>query len=225
MTSIALILALGGGVATASVDISAKIAAAVSAHVAAEMAMDIADVEVESVGFSASHGCSSDVEIKVQTLPGEQFRGQTQLKIRMIDSGNICGRYSVSSRIILWKDVPVAQVAARPGDPITFKSARVDISKIRGVLVDPAIGEWVAARSLRAGQPVTMRFAKRKPATSNGQAVSIVAQFGSLQIMAKGRMLVDAQIGDWVRVANLATDTVVQGQLIAPTTVRTGGRP
>jgi flagella basal body P-ring formation protein FlgA len=57
-----------------------------------------------------------------------------------------------------------------------------------------------------------------------GQGVEIVASIGGITVKAEGRMLADAQLGDWVRVANLATDTVVQGTLTSPGIVLAGGR-
>ena len=211
-------------VAQASVDLIEPISASVQAHVADRMGMAAEDVEVEWVGFSGEHNCTEDTTVKVESVPGEQFRGHTQLKLRLSDSGRPCGRFTVPARITLWRDVPVANTDATPGEVIDLGRARVSTKEIHGLLVDPDAGRWVASRTIHAGQPVTRRYAKREPAMADGQSVSIVAIFGGLSIKAEGRMLADAQIGDWVRVANLATDTVVQGQVIAPGTVRTGVR-
>jgi flagella basal body P-ring formation protein FlgA len=220
-----LFFSLGlASVAQASIDLIAPISASVQAHVADRLGMVAEDVEVEWVGFSGEHSCAAGTTVKVESVPGEQFRGQTQLKIRLNDSGRPCGRFTVPARITLWRDVPVANTAASPGEVIDLGRARVSTKEIHGLLVDPDTGRWLASRTIRAGQPVTRRYAKREPAMANGQSVSIVAIFGGLSIKAEGRMLEDAQIGDWVRVANLATDTVVQGQLTALGTVRTGGR-
>ena len=112
----------------------------------------------------------------------------------------------------------------RVGEPIRSEMARVASQDIQGVLLDLESGEWVAARTLRAGQPITARYAKLKPAASTGDPVAIVAHFGSLIVKAEGRMLTNGHLGERVRVANLATDTVVQGKLIAPGLVQTGGR-
>jgi flagella basal body P-ring formation protein FlgA len=70
---------------------------------------------------------------------------------------------------------------------------------------------------------VTHRRVKRQPVATVGETVQIVAEFGPLIVSAEGRMLADAFLGDHVRVANLATDAVVQGVLIAPGRVKAGG--
>ena len=102
--------------------------------------------------------------------------------------------------------------------------ARVRQEDLRSAVVDLASDDWIAARTIRLGQPITQRVAKRRPAASTGDRVSIVAEFGALTVKAEGRMLAQAYIGDRVRVSNVATDTVVQGILVAPGLVRTGGR-
>lgn len=224
MFSFAIAMIFSAGVAQAESALLGPISREVQSHVAKVVGIPDADVDVEWVGFDVTHACGADVDIDIETSTGEQFRGQTYLKVRLTEGGISCGRFSVPARIKLWKHVPVASEAVRPGEPVSIVDGRVAMSTIRGVLIDADSGPWVAARSIRAGQPLTSRYVKRKPAMSTGQSVDIVADFGGLQIKAEGRMLADAHLGDWVRVANLATDTVVQGQLIAPGTVRAGGR-
>lgn len=198
------------------------IASAIRSHVAADTGFS--DVDVDEIGFAAQHGCEGSPQVHVDTLPGEQYRGQTQFKVRFIENGVLCGRFSVPARVTVWREVPVAERDFRLGETISTKTGRVASADIKGVLVDVSDGDWIAARTIRAGQPVTARYAKRKPAATTGETVSIVAQFGGLKVKAEGRMLTNAYLGEWVRVANLATDTVVQGKLVAPGMVQTGGR-
>ena len=98
------------------------------------------------------------------------------------------------------------------------------MASVRGALVDPTIGNYIATRPVSAGEPLTHRRVKREPAAATGQGVDIIISVGGITIKAEGRMLVDANLGERVRVANLATDTVVQGILLEPNLVRAGGR-
>ena len=123
----------------------------------------------------------------------------------------LCGRFSVSARVTLYQLAPVATQEINTGEDIVYTMARVRQEDLRSAVVDLASHDWIAARTIRLGQPITQRVAKRRPAASTGDRVSIVAEFGALTVKAEGRMLAQAYIGDRVRVSNVATDTVVQG--------------
>ncbi len=220
MLAIFTIFTMASSVASTAEPID--ISAAVRAHVVADTGND--DVEIDEVGFQAAHSCAGIPEIRVESMPGEKYRGQTQFKVRLVENGVLCGRFSVPARVTIWKQVPVAATETRTGEPIHSEMARVATQDIQGVLIDLGSGEWVASRTLRAGQPITARYAKRKPAAATGDPVAIVAHYGALTVKAEGRMLTNGHLGERVRVANLATDTVVQGKLIAPGVVQTGGR-
>jgi len=186
--------------------------------------MDIDSVEVASVGLRAAHACVDTPSVRVESLPGEQFRGVTHLRVHLSEGGGECGTYTVSSKIILYEQVVVAASDAAPGATVELTARRMKATDVRGAIVDPADGPFVAVKPIRAGDPVSYRRVKRRPAANVGETVSIVVTAQGLTIRAEGRLLGDAHLGDSVHVANLATDTVVQGTLIAPTTVLTGGR-
>jgi flagella basal body P-ring formation protein FlgA len=208
----------------AKADVVESMRAAIQLHVAERTGRALDDVEVAELLFDAPHSCEGGVEVQVESNPSERFRGQTQFRIRLVDGARLCGRFGVPARVTLWQLAPVASQDLNTGEPIAYKMARVRQGDLRSQLVDLASQDWVAARAIRMGQPITQRMAKRRPAVSTGDRVSIVAEYGPLTVKAEGRMLAQAYIGDRVRVSNVATDTVVQGILIAPGLVRAGGR-
>jgi len=220
-----LVWALFCGLAMAdTVDVQSPIADAIRSHVADSRSVSIDSVEVVSVGLKAEHSCVSAPTVLVESLPGEQFRGVTHLRVHLSNNGVACGEYTISPKIILYREVVVAAADAAPGATVELTTRRMRVSDLRGALVDPADGPFVAVRAIRLGDPVSYRRVKRRPAANVGETVSIVINTHGLTIRAEGRLLGDAHLGDWVHVANLATDTVVQGTLIAPQTVLTGGR-
>jgi flagella basal body P-ring formation protein FlgA len=211
-------------IASSDVDpIVARIADAVQAHIAEDMNLDIGDVEVEWLGFNGPTQCTGEPEVWIDTHPGENYRGQTQVRVTLTDTHGVCGKMTLPSRVQLWQMVPVTKVDVEPGDSIEMVYRKVTASDIRGLLVKPDEGPWIANQALRAGEPVTMRFVRKEPAAFAGDQVQLVVQYGPLTVTADGRMLADAQIGESVRVSNLATKTVVKGILVAPDRVRTGG--
>ena len=208
----------------AQADASASVLDAVRAHVATVTGRSEADVEVTELRFEVPSDCGSSPTAEVESNPGERFRGQTSFRVRLTEGLRPCGRFSLSARVGIWEEVPVAAEAHTAGDAISSTVGRVKQSDLRSEPVDLTSGDWIASRALVRGQPITHRVARRKPAAATGDAVSIIAEFGALTVKAEGRMLAHAYIGDRVRVSNTATDTVVQGILVAPGVVRTGGR-
>ncbi len=208
----------------AKADVVESMQTAIQAHVADRTGRSLEDVEVAEVMFDAPHTCGAGVSVAVDTNSSERFRGQTQFRVRLSEGAQLCGRFSVSARVTLYQLAPVATRELSTGEDIVYTMARVRQEDLRSAVVDLASHDWIAARTIRLGQPITQRVAKRRPAASTGDRVSIVAEFGALTVKAEGRMLAQAYIGDRVRVSNIATDTVVQGILVAPGLVRTGGR-
>jgi|GEM_PF-5417864 len=209
---------------SAKADVIESMRSAIQTHVATRTGRSLDDVEVAELMFNASHTCGSAVGVEVDTNTGERFRGQTQFRVRLTEGDRLCGRFSVPARVTLFQLAPVATREISTGEDIVFTMARVRQDDLRSAVVDLDSHDWIAARTIRLGQPITQRVAKRRPAAITGDRVSIVAEFGALTVKAEGRMLAQAYIGDRVRVSNVATDTVVQGILVAPGLVRTGGR-
>lgn len=205
-------------------DLNHAVVKAVRDHVSAVKNMDVADVEVGAVGLDLSAPCEGAVGVAVRSLPGEQFRGLTHLRIELVSSGKLCGQYTISPRIELYSNVPVAAESYAVGDEIGYRTKRMSAGSIRGAVIDPNEGPYVAIKPISAGEPLTHRRVKRRPAALLGEGVDIVVLMGGLTITAEGRMLADAYLGERVRVANLATDTVVQGTLTKPGIVSAGGR-
>ena len=225
MSLFTLAWALFCGLAMAEpVDLQGSIADAIRTHVADVSGLSVDSVDVGTVGLRVSHSCVGTPAIRIESLPGEQFRGLTHLRLQLSSSGEECGKYTISTKIDLYHEVVVAAADAAVGAPVELTSRRMKVSALRGALVDPKEGPFVAVQSVRAGQPVTYRRVKRLPAASTGETVSIMVTTRGLTIRAEGRLLGDAYLGDSVHVANLATDAVVQGTLIAPGTVLTGGQ-
>jgi flagella basal body P-ring formation protein FlgA len=203
--------------------IQKKLSHAIRDHIAADTGRAVADIEVQWVGYAASVACAETAKVWIETLPGEQYRGQTNIRVTFTNETGMCGKASFPARILLWDEVPVASSNTSSGEVVEIVTRRVSTLDIRGVIVDPADGPWISVGSLRAGDPVTHRRVKRQPVASVGETIQIVAEFGALTVTAEGRMLADAFLGDHVRVANLATDAVVQGVLIAPGRVKARG--
>ena len=95
--------------------------------------------------------------------------------------------------------------------------ARVRQEDLRSAVVDLASHDWIAARTIRLGQPITQRVAKRRPAASTGDRVSIVAGWHTHGEGRRGACWLRPTSVTASTLSNVATDTVVQGILVART--------
>jgi len=205
-------------------ELQSLVSRTIRSHVADLRMMDIADVDVGVLGMQVQNTCAGDPSVEVSSMPGEQCRGLTRFRVEISTEGKVCGRFTITPRIDLYAEVPVAKQSYEAGERVEFEARRMALASIRGTVVNPLGGNYVATRPVLAGEPLTHRRVKREPAAATGQGVDIIISVGGITIKAEGRMLADANLGERVRVANLATDTVVQGILMEPNIVRAGGR-
>ena len=201
------------------------IAAAVRAHVATTARVAERDVELRWLGLGAIVDCAETPQVLVDTRPGEDFRGRTELRVTLTSGGEQCGRLRLPARIAIWQDVQVAAADAAAGAAVKLKAGRAPRETMRGESIDPDAGTWLARHPLRAGETVSGHDVALAPTVRAGDPVVLQAIDGGLKVEAEAHMLNDGHIGERVRVANTATGTVVTGVLMDPRTVRVGGTP
>jgi len=133
-------------------------------------------------------------------------------------------RRSVSGRVFTLVSVPVLKTARMPGD--TIRAGDISYVDTRGddlaasTITDPArlIG-MTPRRALAALKPVSASDVIQPPLVKRGQTVILQLQNGQMFLTAQGRALEDGVKGDTVRVANTASNQVVQGTVTGLKTV------
>ncbi|MCH8685101.1 flagellar basal body P-ring formation chaperone FlgA [Pedomonas mirosovicensis] len=101
----------------------------------------------------------------------------------------------------------------------------IDARKARGALMPAEVAGLEARRSLSPGNPVRSYDLRQPTLIRKGQAVAMVVSHGGLTIAAKGKALEDGGKGDIVRVQNISSQRVIQGEVTAEgvVSVSTGG--
>ena len=204
-------------------DMVARIEMALVEHVSQRLEIHPGDVELLFLGLAQPLSCGEDVRLDVRSSPNEHFTGHASVQITGWDSTGQCARVKLRPRLRVWDTVSVASSDTAVGQSIKLTMARIDLSRLHGIPVDPESGPWEARLSLEAGQPVTLQSVKAVPTARSGDSVTLIAARGTLQIKATGRLMDDAQLGETVAVANTATGTVVEGILLEPTLVEAKG--
>ena len=119
-------------------------------------------------------------------------------------------------------------VLARPVEPgatLTANDIRLDERSIDGLVSgyfsDPqqVIGKQMR-RSMTVGQTLPRLAVLSPKLVSRGERVTFMADLRGLQVRMEGTILMDAAIGDRVRVRNDRSKRIVEGVLAADRTVR-----
>jgi flagella basal body P-ring formation protein FlgA len=208
--------ALSAGVARAELPERA-VAEAVRAHVAEALAIPLHDVEVPSVGLGRPLRCPEGTPVRVEAVPGEDYRGWADLRV----GGEGCEALRVRARVQVWRSVPVAAADAGAGAVVRLSARRVLLEEVHGVSVDPDGGPFVAVAPVRAGEPVLVGRVRVAPAARSGAMVQIEVVVGGVVVRVPGKLLSDAALGERVKVLNTVHGVVVEGTLSAPDRVRT----
>ncbi len=194
-------------------------------HVASRLDVDADDVELLQLGVEELPPCAGSARTVVDSAPGERFHGHADLRVTLYDAKRICAKLRLRSRLRVWVQVPVSSTDCEPGAELRWELGRAQLEQLQGSAADPQSLEgrqWLTRTSLRAGEPFSEVDIRPRPDSAAGAQVSLLAGSGALLIEAPGRLVADAQLGDRVRVANLATKVVVDGILLTPGCVVAG---
>lgn len=147
---------------------------------------------------------------------GDVCKRAPVLRLVVVQDAAVVQRVTVKPSLDITVSVPVAVDAAQRDGVLTTEPGLVLLHNVDG---RPVQGPVLATRTVQAGDPVTDRNSRAVPDLRTGSAVTLVAQSGSLTVRADGVALQDASVGDTVRVRNLATDRVLDGELTDSGTV------
>jgi len=178
------------------------------------------DIEIASLGLRNAPDCPEGSQLTVSSSPAERFLGHAEISLRWSHQDEPCANLRVNTRLIVHTLVPVAAEPANPGQVVKIEAARVPLHSIAGTPIEPGTSNWIARTNLATGTALTTARVKAAPDADTGAEIELVAISGAVAIRAPGRLLAAARIGDTVRVANLATNKVVEGTLITPQSVR-----
>ncbi|HEY4544798.1 MAG TPA: flagellar basal body P-ring formation chaperone FlgA [Pedomonas sp.] len=115
-------------------------------------------------------------------------------------------------------EIAVLSSAVQAGEIISasdLETQAVDARKARGALGMEEIAGLEARRPLSAGAPVRAHDLRQPNLIKKGQAVTMVVSHGNLTIAAKGKALEDGSKGSIVRVQNINSNQVIQGEVTA----------
>lgn len=212
-------------VAAASAGTAERLQAAVVGHISQVLSISEQDVEVLHLG-AAWESCAtpSSETLHVEAKDGEDYLGPTELRVTVLDDGEICGRHRIKPRIARWVTHAVAAEPAAPGEVISLTTKRERLESLSGSPLSPEDGPYLALTALRAGESITTARARSLPDVSSGTQVKVEVRAGGLSVRCDGVLIGDADIGKPARARCSSTGQVLHGTLTsASTLVALGG--
>lgn len=184
---------------------------AITRAVAERVGVAISDVEVGPPGLPEGTTIDADWVVDLPNV-GSICGSAVTLVLRSTTPAGAHAKYTVRPRIIVWQDIPVATVAATPGQPVLSRLARTSCDRLRGE-TPVGQGAFQAQTTFRVGDPVTTARVRPMPDKLEGAEVNVIAEEGGVRVRATGTLTEDAYVGKTVHVLNSATKAVVVGRL------------
>ncbi len=194
------------------------LSSALAASPADELASYAAD-RCEATRVEVLHlGLPDPSQLASVTFEGNPCRGRPNLVVTTEEAGGARRRMALRPHLALYGAVPVAAGPAAQGQLVEVRHEERRLDQLSGKPFVGA-GPWRARTDMRAGTPITARWAEPVPTAQNGADITVVTARGGLRIAANGRLLQDAAEGQMVRALVEATGAVVRGRLTNAKTV------
>ncbi len=152
------------------------------------------------------------------TWEGNPCSPRPRLRLSVRDAQGESRTMLVQPEQTVWVRGFEAPAAVETGEEFTGRASRVQLDPRHGAPVAEA-GPWEALVPLQTGRPLTERVVVAIPAAHRGDEVRVVVSRGAVRLAVPGRLLTDAQKGELVRVRHEASERVLTGRLLDPTTV------
>ncbi len=161
------------------------------------------------------HACEQP--LRVFWGPGARRQGNTTLGVAC--EGERPWKIYVQARIAVWRPVAVAARALLRGERLRADDVRLekrDVSRLRGGYLDDAqrfVGYRIR-QNIPAGRVLQPRQFAAPRLVRRGERVTLVARNGTVQVRMAGEALADGALGATVRVRNLSSRRIVQGEVV-----------
>lgn len=176
--------------------------------IATRLEVSSSDVEVRSLGIA---NVPENADWKVELPNTGNLWGTISVRLVASQNGVEIQRYTAYAKVSVWDDVPVAALAARPGEAVTIELMRMNMEDLHGATpIDPQRA-WKAKTTLQPGQPLTTSRVESVPDALKGSKVRVLVHRGALSIETTGVLTEDAWVGQPVTVQSLSTQVELTG--------------
>jgi flagella basal body P-ring formation protein FlgA len=166
---------------------------------------------------------TGSLTIQAKFSPHEDFLGLVTANL-IIGSGSSVERVTLSGRVRLFGDIPVARTKIRAGamiasSDLVVKTMDLSESPRAFTKIEDCAGKR-AKVTLMEGRPLLPSQVEQKPDVCTGEVVFIEVRVNNLVVRDKGLALKDGFQGEPIPVKNVASGKQVVGTIIAPSLVQ-----
>lgn len=162
--------------------------------------------------------------LDITELPTMGVTSSFMVRFTLRTSHETLGDWTANLRASVWRDVLVASVQLKRGDPVSLNSLareRRDVLNLHEPLADitPDEDGLEITEAVPVGQPLLARMVKARPVVHRGQRADAVVQDGAMSVRTQVDILDDGAPGETVHARNTATHrdligTVLNGRTI-----------
>ncbi|MBX2796564.1 MAG: flagella basal body P-ring formation protein FlgA [Myxococcales bacterium] len=137
------------------------------------------------------------------------------LRLEVVEQGAVVARYTVRPSMTIRIHGWVAASTAEAGEAVPARRDLFILDRTTGRAIDGG-GPWRARVALAEGTPLSRAVVDPLPDAPRGQPVTLRVIRGAVTLTADGALLEDGTVGEEARARNEATQSTVQGVLVAP---------
>lgn len=162
------------------------------------------------------HRC--DKPLEAFKPPGSRMIGNTSIGVKCV--GATPWKLYVPVKISIYKNVLIAKRYLKRGAKIKASDIELyerDLSTVtRGYMTEPqqAVG-MILKQPLMVDAILTPAMLEAQKLVRRGEGVIILAKDNGIEVRMKGKALVDGSNGQIIRVKNLASQRIIEGQVIS----------
>lgn len=193
-------------------DFSVLVEQKIEKEVAQRLELPQKDVSVEYLGLGNGRKCNGADFISIRIPQSEEFRGPVFVSVEGKKDNQTCGQWNLRIKMEIWEDVDVASQTIQIGEDIITVKKRMRRDQLRfNVATD--LENKIARVPIDKEDVILASQIREKPDRLRGSQVNVIYKSGNLEIRAEGRLMMDAMIGDEVKVSSQTTNSVLHGIL------------
>lgn len=180
---------------------------------------EMTDFRLPAYAFTAHDGQTIALE-RVNVTPG---RINLRFNAQEMDGSSV-RRFTGSTFLDLWMDVPCASRPLNKGEALTPESltfVSVNLAYQKGAVWDGRGGPWQVIRSIGSSQPIMATDLAPLAAIHRGDKITLVYQRGNVQLSTMVEAMEEGGPGDTIAVRNLESKKQIYATVVDQNTVRT----
>ena len=160
-----------------------------------------------------------DYEIVFTEVPVGSLSSTLPIKFKIMGDGEEVGRWSISVRCEIWKDVYYAKERLSRGSEIVrgaLSLRRVDVLRLNGQVAPDGLdlSMYEMSTTTMPDKPLLWENIEMKPQIRKGRVVDVLAEEGGMKIVTKGLALQSGVMNQFIKVRNLASKKDIEAQVL-----------